>query len=512
MAIDTDALASIGGNLSFDPAGAQAKALSIKDMMDREQLSKLQVTQAKQDAATNTKVQELLKGEGVDYSNPEGVMRTAEKINKISPRAAMEFQTQAQKYSSGKVQNQVDQYELLDHQQGVIVSTIDPIVAQAREMKNKGADDMTVNAFIQQQLPGAIQNLQNTKLPNGQSALSPDVIKQINESTQKGPMTLGMLEGFEQKSKAGQQAIRGRLEQLKADTSAAGEREKERHNQATEDLAADKEAHRQREGEQGVISDQATDLAVDRILNGEKAQDVLANFGRGKQGGNNISKVQNRLAAVAKDRGIDAAEIAARNIELKGLVKEEQTESAIAGKIVYAEKEINKIGPQVLELSQKVPRGQFVPWNKLQNYSKEQLSDPNLKQLKAYLTTLSNSYDVLGGRGGTDVEKRAHNRELLNAADSPEALKAAVDAIVGEANLSHEAATESTTVDRNRFATRQAAPGGAPGPVAPVVRPGQGTSGPPAPANAPRAVGPNGHEIVYNGQAWVDAQTGKPIG
>jgi hypothetical protein len=118
MAIDTDALASIGGNLSFDPAGAQGKALSIKDMMDREQLSKLQVTQAKQDAATNTKVQELLKGEGVDYSNPEGVMRTAEKINKISPRAAMEFQTQAQKYSSGKVQNQVDQYELLDRRPG----------------------------------------------------------------------------------------------------------------------------------------------------------------------------------------------------------------------------------------------------------------------------------------------------------------------------------------------------------------------------------------------------------
>jgi hypothetical protein len=251
---------------------------------------------------------------------------------------------------------------------------------------------------------------------------------------------------------------------LVAQTGQKREEELERRDRATEDLgnrreslAEQKEEQRKKEATEGAISDESTNLAVDRMLNGEKAQDVLANFGRGKQGAANITKVQNRFAEVAKERNISAGEISSRMIEMKGLVKEEQTEAGIAGKIRYAESEIKRIGPKVLEISDKVPRGQFVPWNKLKNYSKEQLSNQNLKQLKAYLTTLSNSYDVLGGRGGTDVEKRAHNRELLNSADGPEALKAAVDAIVQEGAMSGEAATESETVDRSRFSRGKAA-------------------------------------------------------
>src|SRR3974377_400967 len=122
-------------------------------------------------------------------------------------------------------------------------------------------------------------------------------------------------------------------------------------------------------------------------------------------------------------------------VESKGLVKEQQVEAGIAGRISYAEKEIQQIGPKVIEIANKLGRGQFVPWNKLRNIAAKNISDPTRKQLKADLTTLTNSYDVLGGRGGTDVEKRAHNRELLDAADSPEALKAAVDAIPQEAAL-----------------------------------------------------------------------------
>lgn len=454
MAIDTQGLASIGEMGGFDPSAAKAKALSIKDMMDRQQLSKLQVGQAKNDAATSTKVQELLKGEGVDYSNPEGVMRTAEKLNKISPKAALEFQTQAQKFSSGKVQSQIDQYELLDHQQGVIVSAIDPIVAQARAMKNKGADDMTVNAFIAQQLPGAIQTLQNTKLPNGQSALSPEVIQQINAATKQGPMSLATIEGFEAKSKAGQAQIRQRLEQMKADTTVKKEEEGERHNREMEsqgrgrvgqgqqriDITRQKaeEAHKTFGGENG-------DLAAELAIRGVS---LPAGFRSKSQ----QVELLEGLRRNNKDLSLPelAEKIASGQLSFANAKVEGRAAAGVAGKVTYAEHELEQTIQLVREASAKLPRGQFIPWTKLQQMGEAASSNPELAEFKMYMTSLSNAYDMLAARGGTDADKRRENRHNFDTASSPEALEGVLRAVQKEASASGRAADESMRDAANR--------------------------------------------------------------
>ena len=116
-----------------------------------------------------------------------------------------------------------------------------------------------------------------------------------------------------------------------------------------------------------------------------------------------------------------------------------------------------------------MPRGQFVPWNQLKQYSNTKISDPALKKFKSYMTTLSNSYDVLAARGGTDVEKRKHNREMFDTADSPEALQAALDAVLNEAKISGEAAQASTAPRLNNPST----PAAAPGPGGAAAPPGQ---------------------------------------
>lgn len=224
------------------------------------------------------------------------------------------------------------------------------------------------------------------------------------------------------------------------------------HNQAEEylqkrklDLEADKIA----QDEHPTITLEAADLAAHRLMNGEKNSEVLGNFGRGKQGAANIALVQNRFAALSLGQEDDpkvkkvAEAIANQKQLLAAQNKERQTEGAIAGKIRYAEEEIKRIAPKVEEVAAKVPRKQFVPWNVLKQKALTATSDPHLKQLKSYLTTLSNSYDLLAARGGTDVEKRKHNREMLDSADGPEALQAAVDAITQEAAISGEAADAS---------------------------------------------------------------------
>lgn len=139
-----------------------------------------------------------------------------------------------------------------------------------------------------------------------------------------------------------------------------------------------------------------------------------------------------------------AQKIATGQINFGAEKKETTTAASQAGKIAVAQNEIKAFVPIAREASRAIPRGSFVPWNKLAQMTDAQLSDPKLAAFKAYMTTLSNAYDSLAARGGTDQEKRAHNRELFNTAQSPEALDAVFDALLIEAQAADQAAQAAT--------------------------------------------------------------------
>lgn len=431
MAFDPSVLSDISGP---DPIGSKERAYKLKDLIDSQQLDSLKLYQAKQEQSDMEKAKKILaKG---DISTPEGMMSAASDLSKAGlPQQAMGLMKEAGSARQQSMQLDETKLRLLQMSSDVI----GPAALQIKQTLQTQGLPMAQAQYSQQimqilpMIPQQFRQHLPTQLPNDPQK----AMQMLDEAVAKSQQARQII--------AQQTAAK---KEARAEETQTFAEQREARQEAEEKRKEAKESDRRKEQETGLISDASAQLAVDRILNGEQARDVLANFGRGKQGPTNIAKVQNLLASTAKDRGISAQEITARNVELSGLKKEEQTEAGIAGRISYAEKEIQQIAPKVLEISAKVPRGSFVPFNKLRNYTAAQLSDPNLKQLKAYLTTLTNSYDVLGGRGGTDVEKRAHNRELLDAADSPEALKAAVDAITQEAALSHTAAGESMKVDR----------------------------------------------------------------
>lgn len=467
---DASVLSDIGG-YGPNPVKAQEDAYTLANAAQGYQSNALDLQARKRQASDEAAAREALKGQ--DLSTFEGQTKAAQALTKINPKMGMDFMGKVQQNQAAQGEMTLQRLQIADAQQDAIVGAIDPIVAQLEQERQSGREPALLDARAKQlAIPALLQLRQNR----------PDLAPMIDRFQQDpNALTLNGLKSAEAQSKRGSQAIKDRIAQMRADEAARENKSRDEREDRKTSLAEQKEADKQKEAEEGVITDDSAQLAVDRMLNGEQARDVLANFGRGKQGPANIAKVQNLLAKTAKDRGISSQEISARMVEMKGLAKEQQTEASIAGKISYAEKEIQQIGPKVLEASEKVPRGTFVPWNKLRNMTSQQLSDPNLKQLKAYLTTLTNSYDVLGGRGGTDVEKRAHNRELLDAADSPEALKAAVDAITQEAALSHEAARESMTVDRSRLGGSPSTPAGA-----------GGAGGTPPPAGAASPAGGQG--------------------
>ena len=238
MAFDPSVISSIGDSQADIPASI-GKAMQLREMSDRNQLNALQLGSAKEEASDSAKVKDILKQS--DYTTPQGLAKTASAVNRVSPKAAMDLMKQGQQYQSGQVQQQLDQYTLAEKRQDMIVGTLDGVIAEARNLKNSGGSDLDVNALITQRMPGAIQQLRNEKLPDGAPALPDDQLKMISGQ----PFTLATLEGWEAKSKQGQQQIKQRLEQFKADTQAkketsgeAGEAERVRHDEAMEAHAA----------------------------------------------------------------------------------------------------------------------------------------------------------------------------------------------------------------------------------------------------------------------------------
>jgi hypothetical protein len=183
-----------------------------------------------------------------------------------------------------------------------------------------------------------------------------------------------------------------------------------------------------------------------------KAQDLMGalaergvNLPAGARTKQQLPKTLQSLIDRNPGKSVDeiAEKVAAGQIEFGAEKKETQVAAGIAGKINQASFEIDELAPLALDASAKVPRGSWVPMNKLMQMGQESVSDPNLKRLTGLINTIDNAYDVLGGRGGTDKEKRAENRKNLMAADSPETFAVALKTYQDEAKGVSRAASKA---------------------------------------------------------------------
>jgi hypothetical protein len=238
---------SVIGSIADDvgsPADAQQRGVSIKDAMDREQLGALQLRGIKQQSAEDSQVKSILQNS--KYDTPEGLASTAEKVNRVSPKAAMDLLKTGQQYQSGQIQNQLDQLTLADKKSEMIWSAFDSIAAEARNVKNNGGSDLDANARVAQMLPGVLQQLRKPG-PDGKPLLPDEALQEVTSQ----PLTLTRLEALEARTKTGQAALKQRIEQFKADTQskaegvresqadtqARTEQERERHDRQQEQLA-----------------------------------------------------------------------------------------------------------------------------------------------------------------------------------------------------------------------------------------------------------------------------------
>jgi len=139
-----------------------------------------------------------------------------------------------------------------------------------------------------------------------------------------------------------------------------------------------------------------------------------------------------------------AEKVATGQINMGAERKETTTAAGVAGRVAVAVHELNTFGDLVQQASDAIPRGKFIPVNRLIQMTDQQLSDPALINLKVQMQSLNNAYDALAARGGTDAEKRAHIAQLFNTAASPEGVRALVAAVKAEAKAAEEAARAAT--------------------------------------------------------------------
>lgn len=182
----------------------------------------------------------------------------------------------------------------------------------------------------------------------------------------------------------------------------------------------------------GGLNDDAKQLAAERLLQGEPAAKVLGNLGRGQQGAQDLRAVQNLVATLAKDRGIDASGILSAT---QGVLADNRTATELGsreGKVAPRVQEAQNFAKLALDASADVPRGDFVPLTKAIQAGQSMSSDPKIARFQAANTSLINAYAAAVGGGTVSVSGQEHARQMLSTAQGPEAYKATVDQLLKE--------------------------------------------------------------------------------
>jgi hypothetical protein len=206
----------------------------------------------------------------------------------------------------------------------------------------------------------------------------------------------------------------------------------------------------------GSIPDETANFAAEQILLGAKG--VKTGYGRGAQGPENIAKIDAAFARIAKERGISAADLVQRGIDLVGDTSRERTAATQEGRMSSAGIEAQGAIDLGREASDLVPRTSWVPVNKAIQAYQSNSSDPNLKRFGAANLTIINTYArAINPNGVGTVADKEHASEMLRTADGPEAYNAVLDQLTKEIEMAHKSPAKAREGFKAERATRTGA-------------------------------------------------------
>lgn len=377
MDFDPSIISAIPG-LGPNPIAAKEKALTIGDMANRQQLNQLRLNQEQRGEQESQKFDAMLKNE--DLSTPQGLARAVSRGNKISPRLSMDLMKFGQSYQSGKYANQISQLELASKQGEQIWSNFQPILDQANAMKQGGASDLDIRAFIAGQMPGAIQTVRSYQGEDGKPIFPDNALRELTS----GPMTLERLQMLSDRTETGRKQHQMLLAQLKENTAERKEDETERHNRANESTAGQRlnvsKGSGDFGGQVGQVLAAMSDIGVSLPTGLRAKQQMLGTI----QG------------LIERHPDEDANQIAARLRSAQLRMQTDKTEATVVarreGAGAAAITALNRKGglyDQALETGKKVDFGKNKVENAWELYKQGKvIADPNLSE---YINTLADT-------------------------------------------------------------------------------------------------------------------------
>jgi hypothetical protein len=435
MAINPSDISNIG-LAGGSPVEAMAQGYKLADLVDQRAINKMKMQGVQQEMQDVQTIKNVLSKH--DVSTPEGQAKAAAEVIKISPEYGLKLQKAFTDQQTGQNENLKSELEIVAKKNDVLSAAAVPVYMQIQKMRADGRTDAEIDAAVMPAVMQVITTLKNQTLPNGKPILSPEEMQGVVSGLQRGGLANAM-DTWMMNSEKTKGLIESRLKAeskfgpTKTMTGDQGPGVYER-NESTgkwKKVGGQVPTAAERGGGgagAAPLSANAADLIIDRIQAGESVGD--ATKGLGPLAKRQIVNRMGELAGQTDENGeplIDAKTLFNARIEAGAVRKATETAGTQAGRLKIAEKELEQFAGPALAASAKVPRGSFVPLNKLNQTIDSAISDPALREFKMWANSLSNTYDQIAGRGGTDVEKRAEVRDLLSTAPDAESFKRVIE-------------------------------------------------------------------------------------
>ena len=193
----------------------------------------------------------------------------------------------------------------------------------------------------------------------------------------------------------------------------------------------------------GGLSDEAIEGLAEQVMNGNKS--AIMGIGRGTQGAADIRRIQNRVYALAHERGLTGKNLADASAAFAGEVSAARSVATLTAKIdTYANEAANAATMWKTAMKDLDIRSNFKPLTQAIQTNQEKFNDPKLAKAALAANALSKAYaKAMNPTGAPHVEDEKYARNLIGTASSPQEMEAKADQVLAEINGAKRASRQT---------------------------------------------------------------------
>lgn len=460
----TGAASQIDSRIPLNPAGAQIpleakpfapidvnkdvqsayKTATDIDSFQEQQSVNLEKQQVRETKQRDIAVLKSLQQSGNTLTSSEDLTLALHQVgDKISPDALQNLQTRLQttKMTEAKFAEMASKYpaDVLLNQADVsdgIYEKFRPVVDEYKA-ELKASDPQAMEKY-KAKVAANIQALQSQKNQmNGQPLYPPEIIDHISKSDPDG--VEAVLTRTKYGAELARRAAAANLQEITLKNKSADEARADKRESLSEKHELAYEAHNsQMESRMAqVLSDKKEGVSAARMapedfefgakqyLAGDKS--VMTSLGYGKVGAENRAEMRRAIRIEATKAGLSPEDVATKMAEFGGLQAGERKLGERSANIGMAVTAAAKFAELALDASNKVPRSDILPFNRILLAGEKGTGDENVVKFGAANNSFINAYArAVSPTGVPTVSDKDHAREILETAYSQGQYKAAI--------------------------------------------------------------------------------------